>query len=175
MKYFIDAYLPSDYQPISQRAVTIDGEAATLLRYQPQENTQIQLGETHFSLLTDKSDCLKGFVWLAPQFAGGKLPPEQTAQTVADTFLQNYAPDLYANKETHWIAPHNETIQVNNQSLTLTGMKVKMRHAKNGLWFWVIVGNHGKPMVFERDIVWISFPGKRQTEKWLHDAWLAKQ
>jgi hypothetical protein len=27
-------------------------------------------------------------------------------------------------------------------------------------------------MVFERDIVWITFPGHRQTEKWLHDGWL---
>jgi hypothetical protein len=28
-------------------------------------------------------------------------------------------------------------------------------------------------MVFERDIVWSNMPGHRQTEKWLHDNWLA--
>lgn len=39
----------------------------------------------------------------------------------------------------------------------------------------MIVGADERPVVFERDIVWISFPGKRQIEKWLHDSWLAKQ
>ena len=28
-------------------------------------------------------------------------------------------------------------------------------------------------LTFERDIVWNSLRQKRQTEQWLHDAWLA--
>ncbi len=58
---------------------------------------------------------------------------------------------------------------------TVTGMKVKAKNTKDGRWFWVIVGANSQPMIFERDIVWISFPGHRQTEKWLHDSWLKKQ
>ena len=42
-------------------------------------------------------------------------------------------------------------------------------------YFWVIVGSNEKPLVFERDIVWVTFPGHRKTEKWLHDAWLKEQ
>jgi len=45
----------------------------------------------------------------------------------------------------------------------------------DGRWFWVIVGSDEKPMVFERDIVWVTFPGHRKTEKWLHDSWLKTQ
>ncbi len=29
-------------------------------------------------------------------------------------------------------------------------------------------------MVSERDISWITFPGHRGTEKWLHDSWLVE-
>jgi len=51
---------------------------------------------------------------------------------------------------------------------------VKMRNKQDGLWFWVIVGGDGQVIVFERDIYWISFSGRRRTEKWLHDSYLAK-
>ncbi|WP_217999547.1 hypothetical protein [Thauera butanivorans] len=54
-------------------------------------------------------------------------------------------------------------------------MKVKARNLADGRWFWVILGSDEKPMVFERDIVWITFPGHRKTEKWLHDGWLREQ
>ena len=53
-------------------------------------------------------------------------------------------------------------------------MKVKMRNSADGRWMWVIVGADRKVMVFERDIVWVTFPGHRQTEKWLHDSWLSE-
>jgi hypothetical protein len=39
----------------------------------------------------------------------------------------------------------------------------------------IIVGADRKVMVFERDIRWMSFPGHRGTEKWLHDSWLAEK
>ena len=38
-----------------------------------------------------------------------------------------------------------------------------------------VFGANDKVMVFERDIVWITFPGRRKTEKWLHDQWLMEQ
>jgi len=76
-----------------------------------------------------------------------------------------------------WIEPHNEAVAIHSgdgtrTTATLTGMKVKARNLADGRWFWVIVGGDGKPMVFERDIVWVTFPGHRKTEKWLHDGWL---
>jgi len=50
-------------------------------------------------------------------------------------------------------------------------MKVKIRNTADGRWLWVIVGSDRKVMAFERDVVWITFPGHRGTEKWLHDSW----
>jgi hypothetical protein len=37
------------------------------------------------------------------------------------------------------------------------------------------VGSDKDVMAFERDIVWITVPGHRQTEKWLHDTWLTER
>lgn len=39
----------------------------------------------------------------------------------------------------------------------------------------MIVGADREVMVFERDIVWANLEGRRQSEKWLHDSWLAEQ
>ena len=30
-------------------------------------------------------------------------------------------------------------------------------------------------MIFERDIYWITMPGRRRTEQLLHDSWLAER
>ncbi|PID66280.1 MAG: hypothetical protein CR975_03805 [Gammaproteobacteria bacterium] len=169
MQTFLQQYLPKHYQQVSQQNVSVDGNPAVLTRYQNDANDQLT-GE-HFSTLFGQ-DKLQGFVWLAPQLVAGTLPNKQQAQDIADDFLRAYAPDLYANKELHWIKPHDETIVVAGKKQTITGMKVKMRQRQNGLWFWVIVGNNRQVIIFERDIVWLDFKFKRQTEKWLHDDWL---
>ena len=86
---------------------------------------------------------------------------------------------MLAYLEISWIAPHDEPIRIarddHSETVILTGMKVKMRNLADGRWFWVIVGSDERPMIFERDIVWITFPGHRKTEKWLHDSWLEKK
>ena len=107
------------------------------------------------------------------------LPSRERSEQIARAFLQETAPDLLPRMKISWIDPHDEPIRVQrdgrSETVTLTGMKVKARNLADGRWFWVIVGSEEKPMVFERDIVWITFPGHRKTEKWLHDSWLKDQ
>lgn len=172
MPRFLADFLPSDYQQVARRRVTIDGESADWVRYQPPAQSGIRLGEAHFSVIWSAQGKLQGFADMRlPEDAA--LPDKAAAQAAADAFLRQYAPDLLRDREIHWIDRHDETLHHDGQRGTLSGMKVKMRNRSDGRWFWVIVGGHGRPIVFERDIVWISFPGKRQTEKWLHDDWLA--
>ncbi len=172
MQTFLQQYLPQHYRQISRQSVSVDGEPAVLTRYQ-NDNSEQLTGE-HFSTLFAQ-DKLKGFVWLAPSLVGGTLPTQEQANEIADDFLRVYAPDLHANKELHWIKPHHEPIIIGSKKQTITGMKVKMRHPGNGLWFWAIIGNNRQVIIFERDIVWLDFKFKRQTEKWLHDEWLVSQ
>lgn len=78
-----------------------------------------------------------------------------------------------------WIDVHDEAIVIieNDQqrTVTLSGMKFKAQNLADKRWFWVIVGADEQAMIFERDIVWISMPGHRQTQKWLHDSWLKQE
>ncbi|MBE1237256.1 hypothetical protein IHV25_06305 [Phaeovibrio sulfidiphilus] len=108
--------------------------------------------------------------------AGEPLPDREETENIARAFLADHAPDLLPTMKISWIEPHDETIVDRTggaeTTVTVTGMKVKARNLADGTWFWVIVGGDRTPMVFERDIVWIAFPGHRQTEKWLHDNWL---
>ena len=109
----------------------------------------------------------------------GPLPSREHARETALRFLQKEAPDLLQRMEISWIEPHDEIIQTTRggrpATVTLTGMKVKARNLVDGRWFWVIVDANDSVMVFERDIVWVTFPGHRKTEKWLHDAWLVER
>lgn len=175
----VSLFPPAEYREVLSRPVTVDGGAAILTRHERADGRNTGLGGEHFSTLVDESGLLKGFVRFEEGLAAGALPEKEAAHQVAQDFLAHAAPDLRASLELHWIDRHDETIAVGRSgqrhSVTIPGIKVKMRNPADGRWFWVIVGTDGKPIVFERDIVWITFPGHRQTEKWLHDEWLLRQ
>ena len=170
---------PAAYKIVSQREVSVDGELATLTRFEREDRVNAGLGGEHFSALLGKDERLKGFVHMQLDLLQGDLPSKQEARKVSRTFLATFASDLLDNFEESWIAPHDEKLKImkdgESKEVTLTGMKVKMRNANDGLWFWVIVGSDHQVMVFERDIKWLNLAGKRGTEKWLHDAWLVEQ
>lgn len=176
---FASFTIPSTHTQTAQQTVLVDGETAVLTRYSRQDGRNDALGGEHFSTIIATDGTLKGFTHMSLDLVDKALPSREKSEQIARAFLQEHAPDLLDRMEISWIDPHDEPLTVNQngttQTLTLTGMKVKARNLVDGRWFWVIVGTDEKPMVFERDIVWISFPGKRQTEKWLHDAWLAQQ
>ncbi|MCG6207465.1 hypothetical protein LPW26_22695 [Rhodopseudomonas sp. HC1] len=171
--------MPSGYQAAARRFVSVDGERAELVRYERADNRNAALGGEHFSTVMAADGRLKGFARMDLALVGGALPSREETQAIAMDFLREAAPDLLPVLKISWIEPHDEPLRVMRngkaESLTLTGMKVKMRNSADGRWMWVIVGTDRKVMVFERDIVWVTFPGHRQTEKWLHDSWLAEK
>lgn len=175
----IAQYMPEDYGQVSRRAVTVDKESAELVRYERTDGRNAALGGEHFSTVIAADGRLKGFARMDLDLVGGSLPSREETQAIAMDFLRAAAPDLLPTLKVSWVEPHDEPLRVTRngktENLTLTGMKVKMRNSADGRWMWVIVGADRKVMVFERDIVWISFPGHRGTEKWLHDSWLAEK
>jgi len=178
MNNHLEISIPAGFSKQSQRTVIADNEALVLTRYVRDDRRNLDLGGEHFSTLYTPTGKLKGFVNITYDLVGKPLPDKEASERVARNFLQQYAPDLLSGLELHWIAAHDESIRIHHrgkaETVTLTGMKVKMRNKHDGLWFWVILGGDGQVMIFERDIYWISFPGKRRTEKWLHDSFLAK-
>lgn len=171
--------IPANHTQSPPRHVTIDGEAAVLTRHIRSDGRNPTLGGEHFSTVVSSSGVLKGFAHMSLDMAGQPLPTRERSESIARAFLQQHAPDLLPGMKISWIEPHDEPIKVKRgervETIKLTGMKVKARNLADNKWFWVIVGANEHPMVFERDIVWISFPGHRKTEKWLHDSWLESQ
>ena len=175
----ISRFVPDAYAQVSERAVSVDGENATLIRHERRDGRNAGLEGEHFSAVVATDGTLKGFANISLDLADKPLPSRERSEQIARAFLQETAPDLLPRMKISWIEPHDESIRVARngsiETVTLTGMKVKARNLADGRWFWVIVGSEEKPMVFERDIVWITFPGHRKTEKWLHDSWLKDQ
>ena len=175
----LSQWIPQTHQKVARRPVTVDGEAAELTRYERRDGRNAGLEGEHFSTVVAADGKLKGFANISLDLAGQPLPSRERTEQIARAFLQEAAPDLLPRMKISWIEPHDESIRVARngsiETVTLTGMKVKARNLADGRWFWVIVGSNEKPLVFERDIVWVTFPGHRKTEKWLHDAWLKEQ
>ncbi|WP_113553050.1 hypothetical protein [Rhizobiales bacterium] len=175
----IAAFMPAGYREAARRTAVVDGEAAELVRYERADGRNAALGGEHFSTVIADDGRLKGFARIDLDLVRHPLPTREEAQAIAMDFLREAAPDLLPGMRISWIDPHDEPLRVTRkgrtEDLPLTGMKVKMRNQADGLWMWVIVGADRKVMVFERDIHWISFPGRRGTEKWLHDAWLVEK
>ena len=171
-------FMPDGYREVARRAVTVDRQEAELVRYERVDRRNAALGGEHFSTVIGDDGRLKGFARIDLDLVGGQLPSREETQAIAMDFLRGAAPDLLPGMKISWIEPHDEPLRISRngrtEDLTLTGMKVKMRNSADGLWMWVIVGADRKVMVFERDINWITFPGRRGTEKWLHDSWLVE-
>ena len=173
------AFVPEAYVQVAKRAVSVDGEAVSLTRYEREDGRHAGLGGEHFSSVVSESGRLKGFANISLDLVDRPLSSAERSEEVARAFLQEHAPDLLPKMEIHWIDTHDEPVRIELngrvETATLTGMKLKARNLDDRLWFWVIVGPDEQVMVFERDITWITFPGYRQTEKWLHDSWLKEQ
>lgn len=165
--------IPGGFTRLSARAVRVDGKAAELVRYERADARNGGLGGEHVSLVLGEGR-LKGFARMDGSLRSGELPSQEESRAIAMAFLSSHAPDLLSRLQISFIAPHDEPVRIDGQPATLTGMKVKMRNLADGRWFWVIVGADRQVMVFERDIVWANLQGRRQTEKWLHDSWLAE-
>ncbi|MGO1617266.1 MAG: hypothetical protein ACTHY5_00295 [Oceanisphaera sp.] len=171
--------VPSSHKEAWSREVSVDGEAATLTRYVRKDDRNGGIEGEHFSTLIAANGTLKGFANISLDLVNTALPSPERSEEIARVFLTENAPELLPRMKVSWVKPHDEPIMIERndrrETVKLTGMKVKARNLADGLWFWVIVGADEQPMIFERDITWITFPGHRKTEKWLHDSWLKDQ
>ncbi len=171
---------PEDYNRVLAQEAAMDGEPVWHLRYEPAgaADDRPDLGGEHYSAVVTPEGTLKGVTWLDRRFVEGALPEPGGAREIAQGYLRAVASDLLERMEVRWVRPHEERIRVadgpaGTRELGVTGMKVKCRNGADKRFFWVIVGPGETVLTFERDIAWNSLRQKRQTEQWLHDAWLA--
>ena len=166
--------------PTAYRLVTTDLEPQNertvwRLRHERRDRKNVGLGGEHVTLVVDAvTRALLGVTKMVGDLAEGDLPTKNAAQQTAMRFIEEVAPDLENQLEVLWIEPHDEVVQIAEQSVALTGMKVKMQQ-QDGRYAWVIVGARNAVITFERDIIWNYDMSKRTTEKWLHDSWISSR
>ncbi|MDT3398058.1 hypothetical protein RKE29_15645 [Streptomyces sp. B1866] len=170
-----EAGLPTreGWRPVRVRRERHDGRPVTVVRYQDVPSDAPGEGGPHLTVVVDDTGLLLGYTRLDPEeAAAGPQATEDEAREAAFAFLAAFAPRYATRLTVQWVAPHHERVAVPGGTAVITGTKVKTRHAA-GLYAWVVVGPGGTVLTYERDIRWDSAQGRRGTEMWLHDAWIA--
>lgn len=171
--------IPDTHHQTSQRSVTLDGQPASLSRYERRDERNAFLEGEHFSTVIAADGTLKGFANISLDLVGKSLPSRERAEQIATEFLRKAAPDLLTSLGRASVTLHNEPIRLShagrNETIQLTGLKFKARNLADGRWFWVIIGSDEKPMLFERDLEWATLLARRKTEQWPHDRWIKAQ
>lgn len=104
--------------------------------------------------------------WLLPKYTDtGKQLEKNEAQSIATSFLKEYAPDLIGKCKILWMDRHEEVISVSGTKMKVAGMKVKCRNLDDSLYFWIVIAPDKSVMIFEHDIEWDFIKAGRQTEK----------
>jgi hypothetical protein len=161
--------LPSSWGIVNVRREHHDDRAVTVIRHQP---GGYRLGGPHASVVLDQAGTILGFTCLDQQ-TGSRLPSEDRSEQLALDFLRRVAPDHVDGLTVEWVNQHDETItEPDGTTAKVSGMKVKMHH-DSGLYTWVVIGPDESVLTYERDIAWDSGQGRRGTQMWLHDSWIA--
>ncbi|GAA3127637.1 hypothetical protein GCM10010466_18030 [Planomonospora alba] len=162
-------HIPPAWEIVGVREERHDDRRVTVIRHQPDG---YRLGGPHASLVLDTDGTILGFtrLWHGDD---GPLPDRRSAEETAFRFLRRVAPDHAAGLSVQWVDRHDETVTPADGTVAeISGVKVKTRH-DTGLYSWVVVGPGGTVLTYERDIAWDSGRGRRGTQMWLHDSWIA--
>jgi hypothetical protein len=162
--------IPKDWAIVDVRTEHHDERAVTVIRHQPDE---MRLGGPHATVVLDAEGTILGYTRLTEEDAGAALLDEAEAERHARNFLRELDPGYLEGLSVNFVQRHDEAITAaDGTELTVSGMKVKFHH-DGGLYAWVIIGPDGRVLTFERDIAWDSGQGRRGTQMWLHDSWIA--
>ena len=167
--------IPSAFVRVRSSEVSVDRERARLIRYERADDRNSDLGGEHVSVLIDRTGRLKGFARMDLALREGEMPNASEAERLARGFLADQASDLAPERLTVvGTAPHAQTVTDDDEPVTLSGVKVKMRNEADGRWLFVTIGADRQVMAFERDVVWLGPETGRQGEQWLSDGWLGR-
>ncbi|WP_059012134.1 hypothetical protein [Streptomyces specialis] len=148
-----------------------DGRPVTVVRFLKEARP----GEgVHLTVVLDDDGVLLGYTRLDPEdpSLAGPLPAEHEAREAAFAFVTAFDPAYAAGLTVQWIARHDEHVAGPDGPAVVSGVKVKTRH-RDGLYAWVVIGPGGTVLTYERDIRWDAVAGRRGTQMWLHDVWIA--
>ncbi|MCG5221169.1 hypothetical protein [Streptosporangium sp. KLBMP 9127] len=162
--------IPAGWDIVDVRHEQHDDRQVTVIRHQPDS---YGLGGPHSSLVLDEDGTILGYTRLTGQGSDAALPDAAASEQITLDFLRQVAPEYVNGLSVEWVDQHDETVtRPDGTTVTVSGMKVKMHH-DDGRYAWVVVGADRSILTYERDITWDSSQGRRGTQMWLHDSWIA--
>ena len=163
--------VPSGYALTTVSHGEQDKIPVTVYRYT--QDGELNPGGEHFSItMDDARNKLLGFTFMNRVFdLNNGLIEEAEANSTAIDFLNRVEPGLVESSSHLWTSPHHETIEVEGEEYSISGIKYKCYSRSSDLYYWVIVGHDGQIITFEQDIVWSNGMSERISEQWLHDWW----
>ena len=163
---------PEGWQAVSVRRELHDDRPVTVVRFEA-DPVPTQGGE-HVTAVVDDEATLLGYTrMIASDATRQPLADHEEAEQHAMRWLAGFAPEYAEGLSVSWVAPHDETVtDATGAEHTISGVKVKAHH-RSGLYAWVIVDRQGQVITWERDIRWDGSAGRRATQMWLHDSWIA--
>lgn len=162
---------PLGFTSISIREESHGGRPVVVER--TQSGYGLEYGREHVTTVTGADDgILYGYTRQVPTTDIDRVPGTDAATRIAYDFLERVAPE-YSRGLTHqWSDRHDETVRdADGTDRTVTGIKVKNYHS-DGSYTWVIVGENGQIITYERGVSWDTVQGRRETSMWLHDTWI---
>ncbi|MFP1626951.1 hypothetical protein ACLB9X_17635 [Streptomyces sp. 5K101] len=164
--------LPDGWTPVQIRSERHDDRPVTVVRYE--QGTPRDLGGEHITTVVGADGTLLGYTRMTAAAARApRATDEDAARDAAFTWLKGFAAGYADGLDVQWVNDHDEEVRdPAGAAHTITGLKVKTHH-DNGRYTWVIVDGDGQVITYERDVRWDSDAGRRGTEMWLHDKWIA--
>lgn len=164
-----------DYKLVYFLKDKINDDDVYIYRFEPDNARMPNLYHAHITVIVDSRNKLKGYARMDGKMSSNNNLDETKCRQLAQTFINQYAPDLRDIKF-QWVNNHKESfIDRDNNKKELNAKWVKFREAKSGHYLWVILAPDGRIMEFDRDIVWSFFRGGRVNELWLRDEWFGKR
>ncbi|GAA5039002.1 hypothetical protein HNP84_003459 [Thermocatellispora tengchongensis] len=162
--------VPHGWRPADIREERHDEVPVTVVRYE--RDGRRSLGGEHVSAVVADDGTLLGYTRLVADTPPARLS-EERARQAALGWLRSYVPEYAQGLRVQWVDRHDERVRTpDGRERVVSGMKVKAHHT-SGRYAWVIVDGGGRIVTYERDVRWDGAAGRRGTEMWLHDSWIA--
>jgi hypothetical protein len=163
--------VPAAWQVVDRRRAYHDERAVTVVRWAP--GARRTLGGEHATMVVDDAGVLLGWTRMSAEVADRPVPDSEQARAAAFGWLAGFAHEHARGLEVLWVRQHDETVRDDRGArLLIRGAKVKTRQA-DGRYTWVVMDGRDSVLTYERDVRWDGAAGRRGTEMWLHDTWVA--
>ena len=162
-------YLPKLFSLVDSQTVTRNEQSVTVERYQAERG--ITPNNQHITVILDHYNQLVSYNNSA-FIAQGAIPDRDEATSIAlhtfEILMSEYKKEMNLIKVEYQKRGY---IDLSGHVIEVPVLWVKFAH-QNGSFGWATVGPNAQIIELERDALWSTINGERETEMWNDDTWV---